>query len=263
MIKYRTAILPGLSVASLAAALLVPGMPQPLEYHDFADRRAMFGVANFIDVASNAAFLLAGLAGLLVVRYRSAAFERPAERWPYAIFFVGMLLTAAGSAYYHLAPDNERLFWDRLPMTVAFMSLIAAQVVDRIHARAGLLWLVPMLLVGAASVLYWRATELAGAGNVIPYGVLQGYAVLMLLLITVLHPSRYSRGGDIYWVFAAYLGAKLFETLDRELFVAGGMVSGHSLKHVAAAVAGLFVARMLWRRGLLHRRSIQGLAPAR
>jgi predicted exporter len=131
------------------------------------------------------------------------------------------------------------------------MSLIAAQVVDRIHARAGLLWLVPMLLVGAASVLYWRATELAGAGNVIPYGVLQGYAVLMLLLITVLHPSRYSRGGDIYWVFAAYLGAKLFETLDRELFVAGGMVSGHSLKHVAAAVAGLFVARMLWRRGLL------------
>ena len=263
MIKYRTAILPGLSVASLAAAFLVPGMPQPLEYHDFADRRAMFGVANFIDVASNAAFLLAGLAGLLVVRYRSTAFERPAERWPYGIFFVGMLLTAAGSAYYHLAPDNERLFWDRLPMTVAFMSLIAAQVVDRIHVRAGLLWLVPMLLVGAASVLYWRATELAGAGNVIPYGVLQGYAVLMLLLITVLHPSRYSRGGDIYWVFAAYLGAKLFETLDRELFVAGGMVSGHSLKHVAAAVAGLFVARMLWRRGLLHRRSIQESAPSR
>ena len=97
----------------------------------------------------------------------------------------------------------------------------------------------------------------------IPYGVLQGYAVLMLLLITVLHPSRYSRGGDIYWVFAAYLGAKLFEALDRELFVAGGIVSGHSLKHVAAAVAGLFVARMLWRRDLLHRHSIQGSAPAR
>jgi predicted exporter len=147
-------------------------------------------------------------------------------------------------------------------MTVAFMSLIAAQVVDRIHVRAGLLSLVPMLLLGAASVLYWRVTELAGAGNVIPYGVLQGYAVLMLLLITVLHPSRYTRGGDIYWVFAAYLGAKLFETFDRELFVADGMVSGHSLKHVAAAVAGLFVARMLWRRALLHRHSIQGAAPA-
>jgi len=251
MIKYRTPILRGLSVASVAAAFLIPGMPQPLEYHDFADRRAMFGIANFIDVASNAAFLLAGLAGLLVVLRRPAGFERPAERWPYAIFFVGMLLTAVGSAYYHLAPDNERLFWDRLPMTVAFMSLIAAQVVDRIHVRTGLVWLAPMLLVGAGSVLYWRATELAGAGNVIPYGILQGYAVLMLLLITLLHPSRYSRGGDIYWVFAAYLGAKLFEALDRELFMAGGMVSGHAIKHVAAAVAGLLVARMLRQRGPL------------
>jgi len=86
MVKYRTPILRGLSVASLAAALL-----------------------------------LAGLAGLLVVLRRPAAFQRPAERWPYVVFSIGMLLTAAGSAYYHLAPDNERLFRGRLPMTVAFM----------------------------------------------------------------------------------------------------------------------------------------------
>jgi hypothetical protein len=250
MIKYRAPILLGLTAASLAAALLIPGMPQPPEYHDFADRRAMFGVANFVDVATNTGFLLAGVAGMLVVLGRHAAFEYPAERWPYLIFFVGMLLTAAGSAYYHLAPDNERLFWDRLPMTVAFMSLIAAQLVDRIHVRVGLFWLAPMLLLGAASVLYWRATEQGGAGNVIPYGVLQGYAVVMLLVVTALYPSRYTRGADIYWVFAAYLGAKLFEALDRELLTLGGIMSGHSLKHLAAAIAGLVVGRMLWLRGL-------------
>jgi hypothetical protein len=239
-----------LTASSLAAAFLLPAMPQPLAYHDFADRRAVLGVANFLDVASNAGFALAGIAGLAVVFRGRTAFERPAERWPYAIFFVGMLLTAAGSAYYHLAPDNERLFWDRLPMTVAFMSLIAAQVVDRISVRSGLALLAPMLVVGAASVLYWIATERAGAGNVIPYGVLQGYSVVMLLLLAALFRSRYTRGADIYWVFAAYLAAKFFEALDHELLRLGEIVSGHSLKHLAAAFGGLVVCRMLWRRRL-------------
>jgi hypothetical protein len=204
----------------------------------------MFGVANFLDAASNLFFLLAGLAGLVVVMRPRTPFAFARERWPYALFFLGMLLTAAGSAYYHLTPDNERLFWDRLPMTVAFMSLIAAQVADRINARAGLVLLVPMLLVGAASVLYWRATERAGAGNVIPYGILQGYSVAILLLMAVLQPSRYTRGNDIYWVFAAYVLAKLLELFDREFLALGNLVSGHTLKHLAAAVAGL--------RGLSH-----------
>jgi hypothetical protein len=156
-----------------------------------------------------------------------------------------MLLTAVGSAYYHLAPDNERLFWDRLPMTVAFMPLIATQIVERINIRAGLLLLLPMLLVGAASVLYWRATERAGAGNVMPYAILQGYSVVILLLIALLQPSRYTRGTDIYWVFAAYVLAKLLELLDQEILALGNLLSGHTLKHLAAAAAGFVVCRML------------------
>jgi hypothetical protein len=163
------------------------------------------------------------------------------------VFFAGVVLTGLGSGYYHLSPDNERLFWDRLPMTVAFMSLLAAQVVDRIDTRTGIALLVPMLLVGAASVLYWRATERAGVGNVMPYGVLQGYAVVILLLLARL-PSRYTRGSDLYWVFGGYVLAKLLETFDRELFVLGHVASGHSLKHLAAAAASLVVARMLLRR---------------
>ena len=240
----------GFSALSLAAALWLPPLPQPLGYHDFADHRSMLGVPNFMDVATNAGFLLAGIAGLLVIGRRRAAFESPIERWPYAVFFVGVLLTAAGSAYYHLAPDNPRLFWDRLPMTVAFMGLMSAQVVDRISVRAGLRLLGPLLLLGAASVVYWRATELAGAGNVMPYGVLQAYAVVILLVIAVLHPSRYTRGTDIYWVFAAYVAAKLFEALDGPVLGLGHVASGHSLKHLAAAVAGLVVCRMLWLRRL-------------
>jgi hypothetical protein len=245
---YRYVV--GLTVVSVLAAFLLPAMPQPHDYHDFADDRPMFGVPNFLDVSTNAAFVLAGLIGLWIVARPRTAFGANAERWPYAIFFVGVVLTGLGSGYYHLAPDNESLFWDRLPMTIAFMSLVAAQVVDRIDARAGLALLVPMLLVGAASVLYWRATERAGAGNVIPYAVLQGYSVVILFLLARLHPSRYTRGTDIYWVFAGYVIAKLLETFDRQLYELGNVMSGHSMKHVAAAAAALVVCRMLWLRRL-------------
>lgn len=238
------------TLLSIAAAILLPPMPQPVEYHDFADDRTLFGIANFLDVASNIGFLLVGLAGLVVVLRRRTLFASDHERWPYALFFVGMALTAAGSGYYHLAPDNEGLFWDRLPMTIAFMSLIAAQIVDRIDMKAGLILLVPMLLIGAASVFYWRATEQAGAGNVIPYGVLQVYAVVVVVVIAWLYPSRYTRGRDIYWVFAAYVIAKLFETFDGELLTHGNLVSGHTLKHLAAAAAGLIICRMLLLRNL-------------
>jgi len=230
------------------AAFLLPAVPQPLSYHDFADHRPLLGIENFLDVASNVGFLLVGIAGLVIVFRPMTSFESDRERWPYAVFFAGMLLTALGSAYYHLVPENERLFWDRLPMTIAFMSLIAAQIADRVSVRAGLALLVPMLLVGAASVVYWRATERVGAGNLTPYAILQAYAVVILLLLTVLHPSRYTRGDDLYWVIGAYVLAKLLETFDRQLLQVGHLVSGHTLKHLAAAAGGLLVCRMLVRR---------------
>jgi hypothetical protein len=239
-----------LTVASIAVAFLLPAMPQPVDYHDFADDRHLAGVANFLDVVSNAAFVVAGLAGMVVTVYPRTPFEYARERLPYLVFFLGVALTGLGSGYYHLDPDNETLFWDRLPMTIAFMSLISAQIVDRISVRAGLALLLPMLLVGMGSVVYWIATERAGVGNVMPYGVLQFYSVSMLFVLASLYRSRYTRGKDIYWVFAAYVVAKLFETFDHEILAFGNLMSGHSLKHVAAAVGSLLVMRMLWLRSL-------------
>lgn len=250
----RTSCIIAFTVLSVLAAFLLPAIPQPAAYHHFADQRSALGVANFLDVVSNTGFLIAGIAGLIVVVRRRTWFEFPSERWPYGMLFVGLLLTAAGSAWYHLMPDNERLFWDRLPMTIAFMSLIAAQITDRISVRAGLALLVPMLFVGAATVVYWIATERADAGNVTPYLVLQGYSVVMLLALALLYPSRYTRGADVYWVLAAYVIGKVFELLDREVLALGNIVSGHSLKHLAAAVAGLMIGRMLWLRVLNERR---------
>lgn len=246
----RNRLLVGFSALSVAAALLLPAVPQPLDYHHFADRRDLYGIENFLDVISNAGFLLVGIVGLVVVARRTTAFEQPAERLPYAVFFVGMVLTALGSAYYHLSPDNERLFWDRLPMTIAFMSLVSAQLVDRVSVRAGLALLAPLLLLGIASVVYWRVTERAGEGNVVPYGVLQGYSVVVLAMFAISHPSRYTRGADIGWVFAGYLVAKLLEAADRRTYEVGHVLSGHTLKHLVAAVAGAVVCAMLARRTL-------------
>lgn len=255
----RLVILFSVTALAALAALLLPAMPQPAAYHDFADRRPMLGVANFLDVASNIAFLLAGIAGLVVAFRPATAFEIPAERWPYAVFFAAVLLTAAGSAYYHLAPDNERLFWDRLPMAVAFMALVAAQIVDRVGVRAGLALLLPMVLLGAATVFYWRASERTDAGNVMPYAILQGYSAAVLLLLA-LQPSRYTHGNHLYWIFIAYLGAKLLELLDRQILAFGNLVSGHTLKHVAAAVAAAMVCRMLLLRSLRGKPAPEGTA---
>jgi len=247
----RNLLLIGLTVLAVGLALFLPATPQPSAYHDFADKRVAYGIENFLDVASNLAFALAGLAGLLLVLRPRTCFASPAERLPYLVFCIGVLMTAAGSCYYHLKPNNETLFWDRLPMTIAFMSLISAQIVDRVDVRAGLLALGPMLLVGVGTVVYWIVTERQGRGNVMPYVVLQAYAVFVLLKLAAMHPSRYTHGAAIYAVFAGYLLAKVFEHYDRQIFEWTGTVSGHTLKHVVAGLAGLPVAYMLWRRRLV------------
>ncbi len=237
------------TLLAVAAAFLLPAVRQPLEYHDFADNRHAFGIDNFLDVVSNLAFLVAGVMGLVIVSGGRVRFEFASERWPFVVLFLGVLLTALGSAYYHLAPDNETLFWDRLPMTIAFMGLVSSQIVDRINVRAGLMLLLPMLFLGVASVVYWRATEHAGAGNVLPYAILQGYSAVVLLLLAR-HPSRYTRGGDIYWVFGLYVLSKLLENFDREVLAIGHFVSGHTLKHLAAATAAFLISYMLANRNL-------------
>ncbi len=144
-----------LAIAVGIAALLVPRTSQPLSYHHFADQRGWFGVPNFGDVASNLLFLLAGVWGLVFLFGRSGRgqFIDPQERWPYVFVFVGLVLTTFGSAYYHLAPDNARLVWDRLPMTIVFMPLVAALIAERINITLGL-WLLPVLIAtGVASVI--------------------------------------------------------------------------------------------------------------
>jgi hypothetical protein len=162
MFSRRAGIWPFLALAILLciAALLAPRTDLPPSYHHFADQRILLGIPHFGDVASNIAFLIAGLWGLAFLSRKSSAlqFADVRERWPYLFVFLGLVLTAFGSTYYHVAPDNDRLVWDRLPMTIIFMPLVAALIAERVNVKLGL-WLLPVLTaVGIGSVIQWHSS---------------------------------------------------------------------------------------------------------
>lgn len=237
-----------LALAVAVAVALLPPFPQPQEYHRFADARVWFGVPNFLDVVSNLAFLAVAVTGLAVV-LRSAAFASGAERLPYALFFLALGATAFGSAWYHLAPDNARLFWDRLPINLCFAALLSAVIAERYSVRAGLLLLPPLVMLGAGAAWYWRLSEESGAGNVLPYFAFQLDALLAILLLMRFFPARYSRSADLYRAVIWYGAALVAELLDRHIFALGEIVGGHTLKHLLAATAVYQVVRMLRLRG--------------
>jgi len=251
LLSRRTGIWPflALAIAVGIAALLAPRTDLPPSYHHFADQRSWLGIPNFGDVASNIAFFLAGLSGLVFLSRKSSAgqFFDARERWPYVVVFLGMLLTAFGSAYYHLAPDNERLVWDRLPMTIVFMPLVAALIAERVNLKLGL-WLLPILTaVGIGSVFQWHWTVRQGAGDLRFYAAVQLYAVLTLI-VAMLLPPRYTRGSDLLVVTGLYVLAKICEAADRQIFSLRQVVSGHTLKHLVSGLAGFWVLRMIEKR---------------
>ena len=240
--------------ASMVAivALLLPRIPQPLAYHNFVDQRGWLGIPNFGDVVSNVPFAIVGLWGLVVLfTPGETKFRDARERWLYLVMFSALILTAGGSAYYHLAPDNARLVWDRIPINIVFMALLAAVIAERVSVGAGLA-LFPLLeLVGVGSVLYWHASELHGHGDLRFYAAVQVYAILILLLALLL-PAKYTRGTDFVIVVGLYALAKILEEGDRQVFAVGHIVSGHTLKHLAAAAAGYWILRMLEKRELVR-----------
>ncbi|MAF48278.1 MAG: hypothetical protein QGH73_08735 [Rhodospirillales bacterium] len=248
--RHRSGILVAMFAATLAGLFFLEPIPQSTAYHGFADTRSWLGIPNFGDVVSNLPFAVFGGFGLFFVLGQAGRriFDHFADRQPYIFFFIGVGLVSAGSAYYHWAPDNARLFWDRLPMTVAFMALFSAFIVDRIDQRIGVRWLLPMLVgAGIASVFYWDWSESVGRGDLRFYLLVQFYPIVALPLICWLFPKgRYTSGRHLAWLIAWYAAAKLLEVFDPQVFaILGNTVSGHSLKHLASAAAICVVVRML------------------
>jgi hypothetical protein len=237
-------VIGGLALLAVLIAWMAPPLPQDPAYHRLADTRSWLGIPNALNVLSNAGFLLVGALGLAVLR-RGEAFAEPRERRPYAVFFAGLILTGFGSAYYHWEPGNARLAWDRLPLSITLMGLFAATITDRIGPRAGLRLLGPLVALGAGSVVYWHWTEQQGMGDLRLYALVQFYPMVAVPLMLWWLPPRYTRGGDMFATVATYGVAKVPELLDGWILAATGAVSGHTLKHLLAALAGYWLVRML------------------
>jgi hypothetical protein len=248
----RLWILLGAICVAVFVVYLFPAIPQSEAYHNFADKRTLLGIANCLNVISNAPFLLVGLAGmgfaLRDTAERGSRFVDSLERWPYFAFFVGVALTAFGSAWYHLRPNDHTLVWDRIPMAIGFMSLVAAVVAERINLRTGMRLLLPLIILGIGSVIYWDVTQARGHGDLRPCAIAQFGSLFVLLLIFVLFPARYTRGADFIVSLGIYGLAKILEAADKPIFALGNVVSGHTLKHIAAAVSAYWILRMLRRR---------------
>jgi hypothetical protein len=130
-------------------------------------------------------------------------------------------------------------------MTLGFMSLLAATLNERISVKTGTRSLIPLLIFGVASVLYWNVTLARGHNDLRPYVVAQFGSLLALLVLVAFFPPRYTRGADLIVSLLIYALAKVFEAADRPIFNLGGIVSGHTMKHIIAAVSAYWILRML------------------
>lgn len=245
--KQKLILLALLTLACIILALALTPVSQSKEYHHFADAREFLGVPNFANVISNFPFVVGGIIGL-VLSLKTKATKSISVI--YFLLFTGVLLTGFGSAYYHLNPNNNTLVYDRIPMTIVFMSFLAATVSERINAKWGTILLFPLVVIGIGSVLYWHLTELKGIGDLRFYGLVQFYPVLFIPLVLVLFPSQQTNAGlsDLAWIVVWYVIAKLFEHYDWQIYSVGNLISGHTLKHLAAAMSCWYLVKLFRRK---------------
>ncbi len=252
-LRLRVAVLAIVSVAVIGGYWVYAGpTPQIQSYYDFADQRPMLRVPHALNVLSNLPFVVVGALGIVFLlnarSRRPGVFVQEVERGPYWVYFIGLVLTGIGSAYFHADPCNETLTWDRAALAITFMALFTSILAERVHVACARWALWPLVLFGAGSVFYWDYTERIGAGDLRFYFIVQFFPLLILPVLLIFYPPRYTHGGDLLASLLCYVLAKVLEILDRQVYTGAGFVSGHTLKHLVASLSAGFILLMLWQR---------------
>ena len=226
-----------LATTAVAAALILPAIPQDPGYHNFADTRIFLSIPNTLDVLSNIPLIALGVSGIVLCRRKDGPNPITESGHLKILLFATVILTGFGSFLYHWQPDNASLLWDRLPLSVMFPVVYLIVLADRISPRTASR-LVPLVLAaGPLSVLYWYWSELQGSGDLRFYGIVQLLPLLLLPATIILGPKGNIRNAVLWKAFAWYALAKLAESLDIQIYQWTGLVSGHTLKHLFACVA--------------------------
>jgi hypothetical protein len=223
----------------------VKPISQDEAYHKFADQREVFGIPNFWNVISNIPLIIVGFIGMIAgIKKKWIGLDTPAYS-AYLLFFMGVWLTGLGSAYYHFNPNTNTLFWDRLPMALSFMAFFSLIITEHLHEKLGRAMLLPLVVLGCGSVLYWYWSEQSGSGDLRPYALVQFLPIVLVPFMLITQQALFTRTRDLYVVLLLYLFAKLAEHFDSLLYAFGGILSGHSLKHFLAALGACWFLRML------------------
>jgi Ceramidase len=241
----------GLATLLALAALALHGpITQPAGYHLFADERSAFGLPNLANVLSNLPFLLIGVWAWRRLRAAGPALgDVPRAGAAWRAFAVSIAFTALGSTLYHWAPNNNALMLDRLPIAWACASLLCAFLAERVHAGFGRAPVLAVaLLLGTASVVWWWVGERQGAGDLRAYLAMQFLPMLLVPLALLLRVRRQGAGptsADAAWwsALVLYAAAKAFEIADHSVLDALQFISGHTIKHLLAAVAAWLLLR--------------------
>ncbi len=226
-------------LAILAVFNFLPAIPQSAAYHTFADQRNLIGIPNMLNVFSNLPFVLLGMYGFVQLIKNKKAEKR--HLLLYFCTFLGIFLTGLGSSYYHFQPNHARLVWDRIPMTLVFMPLLAITLSETVDIKAGLYALFPLIFLGIFSVIYWAWTENNGSGDLRLYGIVQFYPLVLIPLLIWFFPQKKAFTHALYKVALCYLIAKICEYFDQECLFLGNLISGHSLKHLWAGFASWYI----------------------
>lgn len=237
--------LQALTIVILATVFFIDPVSQDVSYHQFVDVYTKMGIPNAWNVLSNISFVLIGIFGFVISRKRLSEKSFAAYKMPVLLFFIGLMLTGFGSAYYHLEPTNETLLWDRVPMTISFMALFSFILSFHLNRKLGVAALWPLLFIGVSSVFYWSYTEAIGFGDLRFYALVQFLPIMLIPLMLLLFPATNYQQKYVWLMLILYIIAKLMENFDADIYHVIG-VSGHAIKHIVAAFSGVAFLLAVW-----------------
>lgn len=241
--------LPLLLTLALSGLLLAHGpIAQLAHYHEFADQSVLLHLPHAADILSNLGFAVVALWGWRRLQPMRAHAALRSGWHGYRLFLLALLLTALGSGFYHLAPDNARLLWDRLPIALACAGLLAAVRAENLGCADSRSAATVLGVVACLSVGWWYLSEHDGAGDLRPYLLLQGLPLILIPLWQAIYRAPPADRLAFGVALLLYVGAKAAELNDHALLAALGIISGHTLKHLlASAAAAVLVARLIQR----------------
>ncbi|VVH50563.1 hypothetical protein BPUTSESOX_1189 [uncultured Gammaproteobacteria bacterium] len=237
-----------ISFVIIVIMFLQDPMPQSVKYHSFVDDRGIFGVVNFYNVISNFPFLLVGIYAIMLLKNNRLNISDNIKYMYYTMFF-GVIMVFFGSSYFHLDVRHETLFLDRLPMVIVFMALFSIVISEFISLKIGKKLFIPLVALGLFTIIYWIVGESYGSGDLRWYILVQ-FLPMLITPIILLNFKR--KSAKAYWyLLLFYVFAKLFEHFDGQIFELFGFISGHSIKHIVAAL-GLFIFLLVEKKDLKH-----------